>query len=332
MADTRTTDPGSRDALVRVIDVDSHFEPAAFPAGEHPLWELRDQLPDFADIAIANLAGDLYDALPPDQRPAPSALLGRIGATMGMASDHAERPASAAVPQPGAADARERVAWMDRVGIDYSLVNPGGSYAGSVAGARQFFADRAIRHRAMTLCNDYLADNFAPYTDRVSPVTIVDFDDLDWSVAELERMRARGSRAYFVRATPFEGRSPAHPRVDRLWRASTDLGMVAVLHIGNTPAQFSGGWADAGWDEPDGAGTSGLLRFANSRRTEAAQTFISALLFGGAFARNPGLTVVLAELWASWLPWFVSRMEMLGDANGALGDWPGEASPGAIVR
>ena len=70
--------------------------------------------------------------------------------------------------------------------------------------------------------------------------------------------------------------------------------MVGVLHIGNTPANFAGGWADAGWDEPDGAGMSGLLRFANSQRTEGAQTFLAALLFGGTFTRNPGVTIVLA--------------------------------------
>ena len=52
-----------------VIDVDSHFEPTAFEPGEHPLWELRDQLPSRADVMIANIAGDLYDAMPPDQRP-----------------------------------------------------------------------------------------------------------------------------------------------------------------------------------------------------------------------------------------------------------------------
>ena len=85
-----------------------------------------------------------------------------------------------------------------------------------------------------------------------------------------------------------------------------------MLHIGNTPARFDAGWADAGWDEPDGAGTGGFLRFANSQRTQAAQTFIAAMVFGGAFTRNPGLTVVLAELWASWLPWFVSRLDMAG--------------------
>ena len=171
----------------------------------------------------------------------------------------------------------------------------------------------------MVLCNDYLADNFEPYTQprlagddsRLRRPRLVDRRD--------GADAARGSHAYFVWATPFEGRSPAHPAADRFWRASTDLGMIGVLHIGNTPAHFDGGWADAGWDEPDGAGMSGLLRFANSQRTQGAQTFLAALLFGGTFTRNPGVTIVLAELWASWLPWFVSRLEMLGDANGALG-------------
>jgi predicted TIM-barrel fold metal-dependent hydrolase len=281
---------------------------------------------------IANLAGDLYRELPPDQRPEAGELLGRMGATMGMSAEQIGDLAAARTPVPGAADAPGRIEWMDRVGIDYGFVNPGGAYAGSVATSHQFFDDRAMRHRAMVLCNDYLADQFAPCADRVSPVALLDFDDLDWSIGEMQRMRGRGSRAYLVWGTPFEGRSPAHPAVDRFWRASTDLGMVAVLHIGNTPAYFAAGWADAGWDDPDGGGTGGLLRFANSQRTQAAQTFLAALLFGGAFTRHPGLTVVLAELWASWLPWFVSRLEMLGDANGALGEWSHELSPGALAR
>ena len=316
-----------------IIDVDSHFEPATFPPGEHPLWELREHLPSRVDVMIESIAGDLYGALPPAQRPDPAALVVRIGGNMGMTSEQLDDLAAApATPVPGAADADGRIAWMDRVGIDYGLVNPGGEYAGAVALARQFLTDREVRHRAVFLCNDYLADAFAEHTNRVSPVTIIDTDDLEWSIGELTRMRERGSRAFFVAAMPFEGRSPAHPAVDRLWHAATDLGMVAVLHIGNTPARFDGGWADAGWDEPGGAGIGGFLRFANSQRTQAAQTFITAMVFGGAFTRTPGLTVLLAELWASWLPWFISRLDMLADANGALGPWTHDLSPGAIAR
>ena len=84
-----------------VIDVDSHFEPTSFPPGEHPLWELRDQLPSFADVMIANIAGDLYRAMPADQRPDPASLLPRIGATMGMSAEQIDDlMASAPPPQP----------------------------------------------------------------------------------------------------------------------------------------------------------------------------------------------------------------------------------------
>ncbi|MEX1009210.1 MAG: amidohydrolase family protein [Acidimicrobiia bacterium] len=317
---------------MRVVDVDSHFEPRGFAPGEHPLEELRDKLPSQVDVIIANLAGDLYDALPVERRPAPESLLPQFAPYMGSSPQQIDELIASQPVQPGAADADERVEWMDRVGIDFALVNPGGAYSGSVASCHQFFEDPVDRHRAIVLCNDYLADQLSAYPSRMSPVTILDFNDLDWSITELERMRALGSRAYFVWAAPFEGRSPAHPAVDRFWRTSTDLGMVALLHIGNTPANFAGGWADAGWDEPSGAGAGGFLRFANSQRTQSAQTFLAALVFGGTLARNPNLTVVLSELWASWLPWFLSRIEMLGDANGALGEWTHELSPGEMLR
>ena len=315
-----------------IIDVDSHFEPSGFAPGEHPLWELRDELPPFVDVLVENIAGDLVRALPDDQRPDPAALLVRVGATMGMSAQQIEAAAEAKPREPGATEIPVRLAWMDRVGIDFQVVNPGGAYAGAVAGSHRFLRDADVLHRAIVLCNDYLADNLAGHDDRLSATTILDFDDLDWSIGELERMRARGSRAYFVRASPFGGRSPAHPDVDRFWRAASGLGMVAMLHIGNTPAHFEGGWADAGWDAPGGAGMGGFLRFANSQRTQAAQTFLAALVLGDVFVRNPGVTVVLGELWASWLPWFVDRLDMLVDGGGQLGPWAHEQSPGAMLR
>ena len=66
--------------------------------------------------------------MPADQRPDPGSLLPRIGATMGMSAEQVDDlVASAPPPQPGAADAPGRIAWMDRIGIDYSFVNPGGA-------------------------------------------------------------------------------------------------------------------------------------------------------------------------------------------------------------
>ena len=174
-----------------IIDVDSHFEPSGFAPGEHPLWELRDELPPFVDVLVETIAGDLVRALPYDQRPDPAALLVRVGATMGMSAQQIEAAAEAKPREPGAAEIPVRLAWMDRVGIDFQVVNPGGAYAGAVAGTHRFLRDADVLHRAIVLCNDYLADNLAGHDDRLSATTILDFDDLDWSIGELERMRAR---------------------------------------------------------------------------------------------------------------------------------------------
>ncbi len=79
----------------------------------------------------------------------------------------------------------------------------------------------------------------------------------DAAVDELERARSRGARAFFLYTTkgrPPSNVSPGHPAWDRVWEAATRLGMVAVVHIGNTTPDFTG-WADIGWRMPESAGS-----------------------------------------------------------------------------
>ena len=124
----------------------------------------------------------------------------------------------------------------------------------------------------------------------------------------------------------------AHSQNDRFWHTLEHLGMVGIIHIGSTPAYFAGGWADADWLEPGAGGVGGFLRFANSARIEAAQKFISALVFGGVFQRCPNVTLVFEELWAGWLPWFVSRFEQLSVSSGRLGSFDLPLNPQEYVR
>jgi predicted TIM-barrel fold metal-dependent hydrolase len=317
-----------------IIDVDSHFEPQFADDADQPLAELSDKLPGRAEIAIEALAGDLWKQTDAETRAQLDAQIPMLRLLRGeIDGELQQQMMAAAVDRPPAADdADARVAWMDAVGIDYALVNPGGGYSGPVSLTKQWLPDPADYQRGVRLCNDYLADWTAGHTDRLAPTSLIDVDDVDWTVGELERMRGRGSRSVFVPATPYGGRSPAHPAHDRMWEAMASLGMIGVLHIGATPANFSGGWADAGWFEPGGSGAGGYTRFANSARIEAAQKFINAMVFGGAFERVPTLTILLSELWAGWLPWFVARFEMLADSGGALGRMDLSMSPQAYVR
>jgi predicted TIM-barrel fold metal-dependent hydrolase len=304
-----------------VIDVDSHWEAKSYAKGAHPLEPWLEQLPGSLELLRFAIAGDLLASLPREQWPAPEVLLPNI---VGRAR---ERGGPAILHPLHQSSASERVAWMDSVGIDHCLVNPGGYWQ-----LLEFIGgDRA---RGAARCNDYLADQLGDHSDRLHAVAVIDFADLDAAARELERARRRGARAFFlytVAGRPPGGRSPAHPDWDRVWSAATANGMLAVIHIGNTSASFDG-WADIGWQLPGSAGVAGLVRLANAQRIHAAQNLLSSLLYGGVFARHPALTVLLAEMRVGWLPWFLELLDQQARSSLALGDWPFELTAAEMLR
>ncbi len=305
-----------------IIDCDSHWEVTRFAAGEFPLEAWRDRFPpnDFARLANA-VAGDLVNVLPAAERPTPAELLAGL-------VTRAERTGGPAVLHPlHDSSSAERVAWMDRVGIDHCLVNPGGYWQ-----LLEFMGP--ARAEGARRCNDYLTEQLSDDADRLHAVATVDLSDPDVAVAELERARARGARAFFlytVKGRPPGEVSPGHPSWDRVWDAATRLGMLAVIHVGNTAADFTG-WADIGWNQPGGAGVEGLVRLANTQRVHAAQNLLCALLYGGVFARHPALTVLLAEMRVGWVPPFVHTLDAQSRSSAVLGDWPWETSGEEMLR
>ena len=304
-----------------IIDVDTHWEATAFAPGHHPLEGFQDRLPKPLDRLAFALAGDLLAGLPPHRRPDSATLLPHL------VSGGIDEKGPPTIHPRHQSTAAERVAWMDSHRIDHSLVNPGGYWQ-----MIEFLADE--RALAAARCNAYLADQLADHADRLHAMTIIDLGDVQGAVAELARMRAKGSRGFFVyteQGRPGGGISPGHPALDPLWAAAVDLGMVAVLHVGNTAADF-GGWADIGWDQPNGAGLGGLLRFANVQRSRVCELYLNAMLFGGVFARHPKLTVLVAELRTGWLPAFLERCDAATVSSMALGPWPYALSGGDMVR
>lgn len=106
-------------------------------------------------------------------------------------------------------------------------------------------------------------------------------------------------------------------------------GLVAVVHVGNTSTDCTG-WADIGWNRPDGVGLGGLVRLADTQRVHAAQNLVAALRDGGVFARHPELTVVLEEMRVNWVLPFVATLEVVFSS-----DYPhdeGDAEPLALYE
>jgi predicted TIM-barrel fold metal-dependent hydrolase len=304
--------------MTTIVDVDCHFDVPITP-DEHPLAAYADQLPPL-DVFIADaLTGDLLGPTPEQSRPPLASLTPYLPDENTSSAEQATRPGDF-VPRFPLLSLDDRLAWLDRVGIDHAFVNPGG-YG---------FLLPYVQNdpSAVSRCNDFMADRLSGHTDRLVPVTLVDWSDVDTSIAELSRMRSKGSRAFWARAEPLDSVSPGHPALDPLWAAATDLGMIAILHVGNVPTRFDGGWADMGWERPGSTGSGGFFRYANSFRHHAAEMMVGAMVYGGVFGRHPNLTVLTEELHVAWLPEFAERVASLDIA----GPWPFDLAPSEMLR
>ena len=240
-----------------IIDIDTHFEPGRSWLADHPT--LAGQLPEYsvAEATVRAQVGDVLARVPGERRPPIEELLPPgLAAILGEVKVDGYGFEGSAMHT--AADAVGRLAWMDGVGIDVAntICLEGADYASRLD-------DRSLAREAVSACNTWLAEQVEGHQDRLMPLTSIDATDIDWTVEELTRMRARGSRSFLVDTIPAPGFPPMHERYERLWSAAEDLGMVAFVHAGHNPASFDPAWGTmaTAWY----FGSSGPARAASRR-------------------------------------------------------------------
>jgi predicted TIM-barrel fold metal-dependent hydrolase len=196
------------------------------------------------------------------------------------------------------ANAQARVKWLDQQGIalQHVICLSGIAYNLTIP-------DMALRQEVIRTCNGWLADTCAEAGGRLLPVTALDYGDLDFVVAEISRMRARGSRIFLIPAYPVNGVPPSHPSWDRVWAAAVDSGMTPMLHTGFERMRFDPGWANQGGD------ATLLRQIGSAHRHVAPMTLIYALVYSGVFERFPNLTLLLAEVGTGWLPFLYREID-----------------------
>jgi predicted TIM-barrel fold metal-dependent hydrolase len=286
-----------------IIDIDSHFEPGEDWLEPYP--QLQSKLPSVPKETglIEGIMGDLLRNVPRDEwwpmdelmPPGAGVLLGRE-----QLEESQRRAEFEGKQQRAHADAAARVKWLDAQGIDVQNVICLDGFHYTVVLEDH---DRPLLREAIHTCNSWLADTCDPAQGRLLPVTTLEYSELDWAVAELTRMRARGSRIFLIPGYPVAGLPPCHPDWDRLWSAATDLGMTPMLHVGFERTAFDPGWANLGTD------AHALRYFASSFGNVGGQTLLSSFIFNGVFERHPKLTLLLAELGVGWLPWVYREVD-----------------------
>jgi uncharacterized protein len=287
--------------MAAIIDIDSHFEPGKDWLDPHP--ELAKKLPPMNPglLAIDAIVGDLLRDVPISQRPSIEELLppGMLTLFDKEKSDEKERRAEfEGKNQFQVANAQARVKWLDAQGItlQHVICLSGIAYNLSIP-------EIALRQEVIRTCNTWLADTCAEAAGRLLPVTALDYGDLNFVVAEITRMRARGSRIFLVPAYPVNGVPPSHPSWDRVWAAAVDLAMTPMLHTGFERMRFDPGWANQGGD------LTLLRQLGSAHRHVAPMTLIYSLVYGGVFERFPSLTLLLAEVGTGWLPFLYREID-----------------------
>ncbi len=267
----------------RLVSADSHI------AEPPDLWTTRidRQFRDRAPRLVSNERGDAYVI---DEN-------ANIGGPLGLMATKAKYTDPEArfgmegrwcdVPE-GAYDPTARAAELDREGMDAEII-----YTST---GLTFFAleDPEFRQACFRAFNDWLAEHCGGAPKQLFGVAMIDTEDVDRSVAELERCVGMGLRGAMISIGQRSGASYGDPRFEKFWAAAEALEAPISLHVAASETT----WMNTG---------NRFVDFA-CVFTPTMYTILS-MIFTGLFDRHPNLKVLSVENDASWPLAILERMD-----------------------
>jgi predicted TIM-barrel fold metal-dependent hydrolase len=281
---------------IAIIDVDTHLtEP-------HDLWTSRapvgweDRVPQVHDVdgrACWTIDGEV---------------LGNASAGGVVRTDGSKALGSEFIGwsfdegHPGASQVGPRVELMDQLGIWAQIVYP--NIVGF--GGQRFtkIADRQLRELCVTIWNDAMAEMQEESGQRLFPMALLPWWDLDKMVSEAQRAKDLGLRGVILNADPQEHDSLADLG-DPYWAACSDLGLPVNFHIGASDTQQSwfgsSPWPSHDSDEKLALG-SAMIYLGNAR-------VLGNLIFSGVLERFGDLRFVSVESGIGWIPFTLEALD-----------------------
>jgi predicted TIM-barrel fold metal-dependent hydrolase len=202
-----------------------------------------------------------------------------------------------------------RVEFQDEAHIDAELMNATlmllimqGEYKPAVRAAAQVYND---------WCQEFCS--YAP--KRLIGIAMIPMDDVEWAVAEMERVARNGMRGAIINTQPPVGAPPYRdPVYEPFWAAAQDLDFPIALHIitGRVPDPFHF------HTQKEQASTIDVML---QLYYEAMAPLGSEFIFGGVLDRFPKLKLMCSEFEISWLPNFMYRLDQMQQGFGARLPW-----------
>jgi predicted TIM-barrel fold metal-dependent hydrolase len=206
---------------------------------------------------------------------------------------------------PGASQVEPRLALMDQQGVWAQLVYPntvgfGGQQLGKVA-------DLELRNACAEIYNNAMADLQAESGNRLFPMAVMPWWDVDSCIREIARVKELGLVGVNITPDPQEHGLPdlSTEYWTPLFSALEDYDMPLNFHIGASATQstYSGTapWPTRDADEKLAIG-SAMIFLSNGR-------VIANMIFGGILERHPRLRVASVESGVGWLPFFLQALD-----------------------
>jgi predicted TIM-barrel fold metal-dependent hydrolase len=194
-------------------------------------------------------------------------------------------------------DPAARLARMDAWGIDRAVLFP-------TIGILPFPTDD--QDLASAYCrayNNWIADFCQADANRLFPIALLNWRDVDEATRELDRCIARGFKGLFVPPETIDGKRPGEAHFDPIWSRCAEAGIPGCFHV---IVRFSGAAVPfAAWHETSPGVVFGFGLGGSGQLMPAMASVVTDQLF----ERFPKLKIVSVEAGCGFAPYLMDRMD-----------------------
>jgi predicted TIM-barrel fold metal-dependent hydrolase len=211
-----------------------------------------------------------------------------------------------------------RLNWMDEEGVYAHIVYPNILGFG---GQNAVLVDEELRRASVEIFNDAMAELQAESGDRIFPMALMPWWDVNLSIKEIERAHRMGLKGININSDPHYFKRPDGTQLPDLgqahwypmWEACEALGMPVNFHIGASEQSmdFVGqqGWPGLPYDMR--AALGGAMLFINNGRV------MGTLILSGLLDRFTKLQFVSVESGIGWIPFLLEALDWEYQETGA---------------
>ena len=220
--------------------------------------------------------------------------------------------------RPEYTDRAARVKVMDAQGVERAVLFP----SAMALSVENYVKNVPAAYANIASFNRWFDEEWGFDRDgRILAPALLSLADAGLAVAETERVLAAGARIVLLPTGPAHGRSPGDPHFDPVWARLNEAGVTVAFHIMENwyNEAIAPAW---GLDPYPGSWHMSAWQWNNLYGERPVTDTLSALIFDNLFGRFPGLSVLVAEFGASWVPHFTEHMDK-SRGMGRNGPWIG---------